>query len=64
MVLVGAEGAALLQHGVHQRGLAVVHVRDDGDVANARTQNGFLPDIVYYYFTMRGAVRRRDAPHP
>ncbi len=37
--LVGAEDAALVQHGVHQRGLAVVHVRDDGDIANTRAQN-------------------------
>ena len=35
MVLVGAERAALLQHGVDQRGLAVINVRDDGDIANA-----------------------------
>ena len=34
VVLVGAKGAALLQHGVNQRGLAVVHVRDNGDIAN------------------------------
>ncbi len=39
MGLVGAEGAALVQHGVHQRGLAVVNVGDDGDVANTRAQN-------------------------
>ena len=32
--LVGAEDSALAQHGVDQRGLAVVDVRDDGDVAN------------------------------
>ena len=32
--LIVAEDAALLQHGVDQSGLAVVHVRDDGDVAN------------------------------
>jgi len=30
---VGAENPALPQHGVHQGGLAVVHVRDDGDVS-------------------------------
>ena len=35
VVLVGAKRAALLQHGVDQRGLAVVDVRDDGDIANA-----------------------------
>ena len=39
MGLVGAEGAALVEHGVHQRGLAVVDVRDDGDIANTRTQD-------------------------
>ncbi len=37
--LVGAEDAALVQHGVDQRGLAVVDVRDDGDVAKTRAQN-------------------------
>ena len=31
--LVGPEDAALMQQGVHQRGLAVVDVGDDGDVA-------------------------------
>ena len=30
---VRAENSALPQHGVHQRRLAVVHVRDNGDVA-------------------------------
>ena len=35
VMLVGAKGAALLQHGVDQRGLAVVDVGDDGDIANA-----------------------------
>ncbi len=33
-MLVGAKRAALPQHGVHQRGFAVVHVRDDGDITN------------------------------
>ena len=32
-VLVGAEGARLPEHRVDQRGLAVVDVGDDGDVA-------------------------------
>jgi hypothetical protein len=35
MVLVRAKGAALLQHSVHQRGLAVIDVGDDSDIANA-----------------------------
>jgi hypothetical protein len=35
MMFVGAKRAALLQHGVNQRGLAVVNVRDDCDIANA-----------------------------
>ena len=39
MSLVGAPGAALVEHGVHQRGLTVIDVRDDGDVADTRTQN-------------------------
>ena len=37
-VLVGAKCAALLQHGVDQRGLAVVDVGDDGDIANGGSQ--------------------------
>ena len=36
---VGAENPALPQHGVDQRGFAVVHVRDDGDVANLLTHS-------------------------
>ena len=35
-LLVGAEDAALMQHGVDQRRLAVIDVGDDGDVANVR----------------------------
>ena len=35
VVFVGAKGAALLQHGVDQRGFAMVNVGNDGDVANA-----------------------------
>jgi hypothetical protein len=31
--LIRAEDAALAEHGVHQRGFAMVHVRDDGDIA-------------------------------
>ncbi len=38
-VLVGAENAALVEHGVDQRGLAVVDVRDDGDVAKVGILN-------------------------
>ncbi len=35
VVLVGAKRATLLQHGIDQRGLAVVDVGDDCDIANA-----------------------------
>ena len=35
-VLVGAEDAGLPEHGVHQGGLAVVDVGDDGDVSDVR----------------------------
>src|SRR5665213_818360 len=33
-MLVGAEGARLLEQAIHERRLAVVNVRDDGDVSN------------------------------
>ena len=36
--LVIAKSAALPEHGVNQRGLAVIHVGNDGDVANTRVQ--------------------------
>src|SRR5207249_4300634 len=39
--LVGGEGARLFQQAVDQRGLAVVDVRDDGDVAD-RAIHGWL----------------------
>src|SRR5262245_47474665 len=32
--LVGPENAALAQHGVYESGFAMIHVCDDGDVAN------------------------------
>ena len=38
---VGAKDAALAEHGVDERGLAVVHVGDDGDVANTGSQKIF-----------------------
>ena len=38
---VGAENAALPEHGVDQRGLAVVDVRDDGDVANLVVRHNY-----------------------
>ena len=34
VVFVGAKSAALLQHGIDQSGLAMVNVRNNGDVAN------------------------------
>ena len=33
-MLVGAKGAGLFEEAIHERGLAVVYVRDDGDVAD------------------------------
>jgi hypothetical protein len=33
-VLVGAEGAGLFQETIHERGLAMVNVRDDRDVSD------------------------------
>ena len=34
VLLVRAEDAALVEHGVHESGLAMIDVRDDGDIAN------------------------------
>ena len=50
-VLVGAEGARLPQHRVDQRRLAVVDVRDDGDV----------PQVLAALHGLRLAVSRRRA---
>ena len=33
-VLVGAEGAGLLEQTIHQRRLAVINVGDNGDISN------------------------------
>ena len=60
---VGAERAALVQHGVHQRGLAVVNVRDDGDVAKIRAQN--CCPFLTGENRVRSAKRRESKPvHP
>ncbi len=44
--LVGAEGAGLAQHGVDERGLAVVDVGDDGDVAQVVARDGCRTGMV------------------
>ena len=36
-ILMLAEGAGLVEHGIHQGGLAMVHVGDDGNVAHIPT---------------------------
>ena len=41
------ENAALAEHGVHQRGFAVVHVGDDGDIANGSHNFWMLFSIDY-----------------
>jgi hypothetical protein len=33
-MLVGAESSRLLEQTIHERGLAVINVRDDGDISN------------------------------
>src|SRR6185437_5290167 len=45
-VLAGPESAGLPQHGVHQGGLAVVHVGDDRHVAYVISGNEHRPDRV------------------
>ncbi len=56
-LLVGAEGAGLAQHGVNQRGLAVVDMGDDGDIAYRLGHEswGFL-----YFDSAARAVRLED----
>ena len=41
--LIVAESAALAQQGVHQRGLAVVNVSDDSDIAQIVTNHKIQP---------------------
>src|SRR4029078_5880397 len=36
VLLMGAEDAALVEHGVHESGLAMIYVRDDGDISDIR----------------------------
>ena len=43
-LLVGAEGAALAQQLIDQRGLAMVDMRDDGDVANIHGRGSLRPN--------------------
>ena len=38
-LFVGAEGTALLQHGIDQGGLSMINVRNNGYVANGNAQN-------------------------
>jgi hypothetical protein len=49
---MGAEDAALIQHGVYQGGLAVIDVGDDGDVANFRI-------AAFHEFTLIGNWGRK-----
>src|SRR5581483_4579534 len=53
---VGPEGAALTQHGIDQRGLAVVNVRNDGNIAN--------PRIHFYVLSsfLSGSLAHRSGP--
>ena len=53
---IAAKDAALAEHGIHQRRLAVVHVRDDGDIADRRIAdrgilNGGLARVVGHFGT-------------
>src|SRR5206468_326411 len=68
--LVLAECAALAKHGVDQRGLTVVHVGDDGDIAYFRiqvktpqtTDSGLL--LLYYGGKHQGIERREHRGLP
>jgi len=39
VLFIDAEDAALVEHGVDERGLTMIYVGDDGDVANALVLN-------------------------
>ena len=54
-LLVGAEGAGLAQHGVDERGLAVVDVGDDGDIAYRLAHSAMFPSLG---FGRAGRVQR------
>ena len=68
MGFVGAKSAALLQKGIDQGGFSVIDVRDDGDIANACTQNwtvlleksclgGGMCSLLLYYAAPRFPLR-------
>ena len=48
---VGAEDAALIEHGIDEGGLAVIDVRDDGDVSNVGVAAGH---VVFRVFGQEG----------
>ena len=50
-VLIGAEGSRLPEHGIHERGLAVINVGNDSDVTKVRT-GGSHPE------TLRGRLHK------
>ncbi len=52
--LVGAVGAGLLEHGVDERGLAMINVGDDGDIADGRTHGRGFPFV--FKVKLRSAV--------
>jgi len=45
-LFVGSEGSRLTEHGVHQRGLSVVNVGNDGDISNRLGHRGAFPSFV------------------
>ncbi len=57
--LVGGEHAGLAQHRVDQRGLAVVDVGDDRDVADVRALGHRAPTLV---MVTRGLIKTRPMP--
>ena len=60
-VLVGAEGAALPEHRVHQRGLAVVDVGDDGEVAHVVSGLG-SQTVLSYLGEWEKSVKKLHSP--
>jgi hypothetical protein len=57
-VLVGAEGAGLLEQAVHERRLAVVHVRDNRNVPNVL--HNLKPSQIVCHLSGKGQAARRN----
>jgi hypothetical protein len=59
---IGAEGAALLQHGIHQRGFAVIDMRDNRNISYSGTQS--QTPVLSTQLTAASKLKGNWAPQP